>query len=199
MEMHSTEIGQISEALAKAQGQIQGAMEDSKNPFFKSDYADLTSVWKACKKPLSENGLAVFQSLIYDNGIQFVITTLSHSSGQWFKSMMQVKPNKDDMQALGAAITYARRFSLSALIGMYPKGEDDDAESTMDRDEKPINLVIPHGYDHKKVDQYIDGLSKHYGKGPSTIKKQAMDNPKSFWDAYDVWLAKKEKTTSPTG
>lgn len=191
--MHSQEIGQISEALAKAQGQMQGALEDSKNPFFKSDYADLTSVWKACRKPLSENGLAVFQSLIYENGVQFVITTISHSSGQWFKSMMHVKPNKDDMQALGAAITYARRFSLNALIGMYPKGEDDDAESTMDR------FIIPDGYDPKKVDQYIDGLSKHYGKAPSTIKKQAMDNPKSFWESYEAWLNKKEKTTSPTG
>ena len=193
MDMHSQEIGQISEALAKAQGQIQGALEDSKNPFFKSDYADLTSVWKACKKPLSENGLAVFQSLIYEGGVQFVLTTLSHSSGQWFKSLMQVKPNKEDMQALGAAITYARRFSLSALIGMYPKGEDDDAESTID---PATRFIIPDKYDAKKVDQYIDGLCKHYGHGPSKIKSQAMENLKSFWESYESWLIKKEKTTS---
>ena len=59
--VESATIGKLVMALAKAQGQIKAAPKDSDNPFFKSKYADLASVWEACREPLAKNGLAVIQ------------------------------------------------------------------------------------------------------------------------------------------
>lgn len=131
MEMQSQEIGKLAEALAKSQMQIKGAKEDSKNPFFKSDYADLTSVWKACKSALTENGIAVCQTMDVDNDKIILITTLLHSSGQWIKSRLPVILTKNDPQTLGSSLTYSRRYALAAIAGVCPIGEDDDAEEAM--------------------------------------------------------------------
>ena len=59
---HSQSIAALASALAKAQSEISGAVKDSANPFFKSKYADLESVWSACRKPLTSNGLSVVQT-----------------------------------------------------------------------------------------------------------------------------------------
>ncbi len=111
-------------ALSKAQGEITPAIKDSANPFFKSKYADLTSVWAACREPLTKHGLAVTQTMAEQEGKLILITMLLHASGQWIKSFLPIVTQKPDAQSLGAAITYMRRFSLSALVGICP--EDDD-------------------------------------------------------------------------
>lgn len=129
----SSEIGSLAEALAKAQSVMKGAKEDASNPFYKSTYADLTSVWTACKESLSSNGLAIMQPTTMKDGVIFLVTMLLHSSGQWIKGFYPIMPVKNDPQALGSAITYARRYSLAALVGVCPAGDDDDAESAMDR------------------------------------------------------------------
>lgn len=122
----SENINEIMGALAKAQGKIQPASKDKSNPFFKSKYADLSSVWDACREALSENGLAVVQTIQQKQEGMFLITTLGHSSGQWIKSEVQVILAKTDPQAIGSAITYFRRYSLSAMVGVAP--DDDDGE-----------------------------------------------------------------------
>ena len=81
--MKSDQINELASALAKAQAKIKGAVKDSANPFFKSSYADLQSVWDAIREPLSSNGLAVIQTTATNpaGGLDLV-TTLAHSSGQ---------------------------------------------------------------------------------------------------------------------
>ena len=124
---HSEQINELAEALAKAQGQIEGAKKDKANPFFKSVYADLASVWDACRKPLSDNGLSVTQCPEEaDNGIA-IETMLLHSSGQWIKSRYTMPVSKLDAQAVGSAITYARRYALSAVVGIAPEDDDGNA------------------------------------------------------------------------
>jgi len=124
---HSEQINELAASLAKAQGQIEGAKKDSANPFFKSKYADLASVWEACRVQLSTNGLSVTQCPEEsENGIA-IETMLLHSSGQWIKSRYTMPVSKLDAQAVGSAITYARRYALSAIIGIAP--EDDDGNS----------------------------------------------------------------------
>ena len=59
---HSESIKSLAEALAVAQGAIGGATKASENPFYKHRYADLKSVWEACRKPLADNGLAIIQT-----------------------------------------------------------------------------------------------------------------------------------------
>ena len=134
----SDKIDELATALSKAQGTIKGAAKDAKNPFFKSSYADLTAVWDACRETLSENGLAVIQTTEYRNGHVALITTLAHSGGQWIRGTFPVKPVKDDPQGLGSAMTYARRYSLAAMVGIAPKGEDDDGEGAMGRKEAAV-------------------------------------------------------------
>jgi len=123
----SEEIGELVKALAKVQGSINLAKRDSTNPFFKSKYADLTSVWDSCRKELSQNGLVVIQTTKNDNERVVVLTRLAHESGQWIRGEISLRPVKNDPQGYGSALTYARRYSLAAIVGIAT-GEDDDAE-----------------------------------------------------------------------
>ena len=129
----SENVGKLAEALSKAQSSMTEAKEDSKNPFFKSNYADLTSVWRACKDSLSNNGLAISQVTGFMEGQLFLVTTLIHSSGEWMKGYYPLYLSKQDPQAVGSAITYARRYALAAIVGVCKEGEDDDAEKAQDR------------------------------------------------------------------
>jgi len=136
----SESINELSKALSIAQGQIKGAVKDSENPFFRSSYADLQSVWDACREPLCKNGLAVTQTLRKYDGDVFLVSILTHSSGQWIESHYPIITQKSDPQSLGSCVTYARRYSLAALIGIYQ--EDDDAESAMVRQPKKESKPI---------------------------------------------------------
>ena len=128
----STEINELAMSLSKAQGEMQSAIKDKLNPFFKSMYADLGSVWDAARPVLSKNGLAVVQTTEMNNGEIIMVTTLIHSSGQWMKSYLPLILAKKDSQGIGAAITYLRRYSLSAIVGVVCD-DDDDGETSVGR------------------------------------------------------------------
>jgi hypothetical protein len=124
----SEQINELATALAKAQGEIAPAIKDKNNPFFKSSYADLSSIWNACKVPLSKNGLAVLQTTETKDGQLILITTLAHASGQWIRSYLPVLSEKQNAQGLGSALTYMRRYALSAMVGVT-SDEDDDGNA----------------------------------------------------------------------
>jgi hypothetical protein len=126
MSTRSDSIKEIASALSQAQAVLTGAVKDSVNPHFKSRYADLASCWDACRKALTSNGIAVVQMPERDVIGYYVETLLTHSSGEWIASKCYIHLQKDDPQGLGSAITYARRYGLSAMVGICP--EDDDAE-----------------------------------------------------------------------
>jgi len=128
----SENINELAMALSKAQGEMQAAKKDSENPFFKSKYADLNSIWDSARPVLSKNGLCVIQTTDMANDKIILITTLAHTSGQWIKSIVPLNPSKNDSQGVGAAMTYLRRYSLSAMIGIVTD-EDDDGESAVGR------------------------------------------------------------------
>ena len=136
--MKSSElINELAAALCKAQGQMGGAVKDSSNPFFKSSYADLTSVIKAIKQPFADNGLSYTQFPVSNENGVGVSTRLMHISGQWLEMDYTLPTVKKDPQASGSAISYARRYALQSIAGI-PTAED-DAESAMLRgDDKKI-------------------------------------------------------------
>lgn len=152
--MQSEDINELADALSKAQGQIEGAVKDAKNPFFKSNYADLHSVIACAKAPLADNGLAVIQTTNIIDTQLCLVTTLAHKSGQWIKSVMPVILQKQDAQSMGSAITYLRRYSYQAICGI--SAMDDDAESTMDRKPK-IEAKAP---DAPSIDSLMLALAK---------------------------------------
>ncbi len=123
------ELKDLAAALAAAQGKIENAKKDTANPFFKSKYADLACVWDAIREPLSSEGLSVIQTPCdVKEGHVGLTTTLLHSSGQLYSTVFSM-PVKDatNPQAVGSALTYARRYALMGLVGIAP--EDDDGNS----------------------------------------------------------------------
>jgi hypothetical protein len=128
--MKSSElINELAKALCNAQGQMGGAVKDSSNPFFKSKYADITSVIKAIKQPFSDNGLSYTQFPISNEHGVGVSTRLMHVSGQYLEMEYTLPTVKKDPQSSGSAITYARRYALQSIAGIPVA--DDDAEAAM--------------------------------------------------------------------
>ena len=128
----SEEIGQLAGALAKAQGAIQDATKNAQNPFFKSKYADLSSVRNTIKDPLSENELALTQfPTVGQNGVS-VETMLLHSSGQFMVASTWVPIAKADAHGIGSALTYARRYGIMSLLCLAT--EDDDGNAAVEPD-----------------------------------------------------------------
>lgn len=133
--IQSIDISELATALAKAQSEIEGAKKSSDNPFFKSKYADLSEVISASRPALTKNGLSVVQVMVPgESGRTILVTTLLHVSGQWVRSYYPILPVKSDPQGVGSAITYARRYSYAALVGVAQ--EDDDAEGAMARNQR---------------------------------------------------------------
>jgi len=147
----SNELNELALALAKAQGKITGALKDSSNPFYKSKYADLASVWEACREHLATNGIAVVQTNGNSEERVTVTTLLVHSSGQWVRGTCSAKPAKDDAQGIGSVITYLRRYGLAAIVGVAQV--DDDGEAAMGRKTEtkhPVPQVTQEVVDQQK-------------------------------------------------
>jgi hypothetical protein len=148
----SEQINEIAAALAKAQGAIEGAKKDSLNPHFRSKYADLGAVWDACRDALTKNGIAVIQPVdlrVPPDGsptaLRVTVTRLVHSSGQWMEDGgIPLILSKEDMQGLGSALTYSRRYGLMAMVGIAP--EDDDGNAASQQKQPPaVETVAPKG------------------------------------------------------
>lgn len=128
----SEQINELATALAKAQATMGNAKKSSNNPFFKSKYADLAEVLDTCREALSTNNLSVTQLVgtVVNNSVELT-TVLMHSSGQWISSTCNFSLTKVDPQSIGSCITYMRRYSLAAMVGIAQA--DDDGEAAMNR------------------------------------------------------------------
>lgn len=132
----SESIVEIAKAMNKLQSKSILAVTDSTNPFFKTKYANLASVWDTIREPLTSNGFAVVQtSEPCDFGVT-VITTLMHTSGEWIRGKLTIRAEKPTPQGYGSAFSYGKRYALMAIVGAATVDEDDDGESAMNR-EKP--------------------------------------------------------------
>lgn len=125
----SGSIAKLAKALSLAQGEIDGAVKDSANPFFKSRYADLESIISAIKAPFSKNGLSYSQFPIVGekDHMLYIETMLMHESGEFLSTIGCIPVGKPTPQDYGSAITYLRRYMLQAIVGI--PSIDDDAES----------------------------------------------------------------------
>jgi len=158
---HSSSIGELMAALAKAQGEIVSGIKNKSNPFFKSKFLDLAAVWEVIRKPLSSHGLSVVQTVEGTTEQLYLLTILGHSSGQWIKSKMPLILVKKTPQEMGSSISYSRRYSLMALIGVCAEDEDDDGEAATKphrKESKKQENGNPPEPDvtQEEVDAYID-------------------------------------------
>ncbi len=121
----SETIANLAKALAVAQGQMGPAHKDTPNPYFKSVYADLSSVVSAIRGPLSSNGLSFVQVTIPSENEEICVeTVLMHESGEWLSAIIAIPVSKADAQGYGSALTYAKRYGLQGLLGV-PSDDDD--------------------------------------------------------------------------
>lgn len=125
----SETVTKLAPALLRAQRKIDRVTKSENNAFFKSKYAGLPSVIDAVKPQLNEEGIVVVQSNGKDEQGQYVETTLIHESGEWLSSRTYLILSKQDMQGLGSAITYSRRFDVSALAFLAADDDDGNAAS----------------------------------------------------------------------
>lgn len=126
----------IDAALAKAQAEIQEAELNCKNPFYNSEYADLTSVWRACRKALTSNGISVTQWPVHsDDGRLYLVTRVA-CEGEWMRSSWSAPVAKQDPQGYGSATTYLKRFALCAAVGVVGDSDDDSNGATTGRNDK---------------------------------------------------------------
>lgn len=124
----STEVDKLFTALSKVQATIKDAKLDAVNPHFCSKYATLASVYEAVRSACSAQGLCVTQLASTVDGCASVTTMMGHTSGQWMRSTLIVPLDKATAQGLGSALTYARRYSLAAIVGVA-SDEDDDGNA----------------------------------------------------------------------
>lgn len=128
-------------ALVKAQKEMGAVIKNTANPHLKSKYADLGAVLDACQTALHGNGFAIMQPCGKDEHGAFVDTVLAHESGQNLSSRVYLVIGKNDMQGVGSAITYARRYGLLGMTGLAP--EDDDGEATKAPKREALRQVEP--------------------------------------------------------
>lgn len=122
----SDSIGKLALALSKAQAEMKAAIKDAENPFFKSKYANLESVWEAVRRPLADNELSVSQLTEYvsDAKCFCIITMIMHSSGEYVSGEYPLIAKDNSAQAMGSATSYGRRYALEAALGVS-RGDDD--------------------------------------------------------------------------
>lgn len=158
----SENINEIAAALSKAQAVMKPAVFNRTNPHFRSKFADLNSCMDACKQALADNGLCIMQLPEQINGKDILVTMLAHSSGQWITSEYPLLADKMNSQGFGSAMTYAKRYSLCAMLGIVAD-EDDDGEATIDRTrEKEKAPDRPHAFQMKaeKLDDKKEAIGQ---------------------------------------
>jgi len=126
------------ECYVKAQTEMGKALKNASNPHFRSQYADLGNVLEACMKPFNDNGFALSQPSGRDEHGDFVMTILHHITGESYSTKVYLVLDKQTMQGLGSAITYARRYGALQMAGIAPEDDDANEASTQPRKNLPI-------------------------------------------------------------
>lgn len=165
--------GALAKALAKAQRDLRPAVKDSTNPHFKSKYADMASVWDACRGALSSNGLSVVQMPAFADGKMSLTTMLLHESGEHIDSTLSIPLAQANAQTIGSAITYARRYALMAIVGIAPD-EDDDGNAA----------VPPNRATRSAAESYLDSQAKAVTPTVDAVRLQR---------AQDLWKTAQER------
>lgn len=126
----SESISKLAMALVKAQSEISPVGKDGNNPHFKSKYATLDNIIDETRPILAKHGLAIIQMPGGDGEHVKMVTMIMHESGEWMETEpLIMRPSKNDPQGMGSCITYARRYSLSALLSISTD-EDDDGNAS---------------------------------------------------------------------
>lgn len=163
----SNSIKEICKALIQFHVKVERIKKDAQNPFFKSKYASLSNILDAIQIPLQESGLSFSQFPTGENGLT---TILMHESGEYLQSDYNMQPVKNDPQGKGSVITYQRRYSLAAVLGLNID-EDDDANMATHGGKTPKEAEENNKPWLNKGTKEFDGAVKKLVAGTTDIKK----------------------------
>jgi hypothetical protein len=195
----SPSIAALAAALAKAQGEMEGAAKANVNPHFKSKYADLASVWDACRAPLSKHGLSILQPVRADGPHVTVTTILAHSSGVWIEESLTMTAQQNTPQGVGSAITYGRRYGLAAMVGIAPEDDDGNAASAQPAARQETTVappVRPAGYEdwwtdiNATADNGTKALQDAWKKSRNDFRDYTTKTRNPQWEALKARAAK---------
>ena len=162
----SDTIASLAAALNKAQAEMSGAKKSAKNPFFKSNYANLEEVINCVKEPFADNGLSFVQFPISGDGVAGVETIIMHESGEFISGEFMLKCSKNDPQGMGSAITYARRYGLQSACGVPSEDDDGNAASA----KKPA-MTAKEASNKINDAKTVDALVKLWNSLPIDLKQ----------------------------
>jgi hypothetical protein len=123
--METTQEQKYAEALVAAIGELQNVAKTANNPYFKSKYAPLDAIIEATRPVLAKHGLAIQQNPVFADGCAGVQTVIIHKGGHKEHSLLMLPLKDQSPQGVGSAITYARRYSLAAVLGIASEDDDD--------------------------------------------------------------------------
>jgi hypothetical protein len=149
---HSKELGALVKSLAAAQknfpavrknqtADVDGTSKTGAKVRYSYTYADLADIIDACRPHLAAEGIAILQPLIFEDGQHWLVTRLHHESDQWIESVWPLRSH-DRPQDFGSEMTYARRYTLQALVGIAAE-EDDDAKGAQGPSSKKGSQDMP--------------------------------------------------------
>ena len=173
----SASITDLAKALLNVQRTVQPVTKDAENPFTKSWYASLNSVMDACRDALIENGIWLCQYPVPVEQLNAIglVTKLTHAeSGQWQSSLAVVPLPKADPQCMGSAMTYARRYALTAILGMVT--EDDDGEGAKNGKKSPTRPKLPVIAPELQKGQQRNPLATNNISAPSNPPPASLEN-----------------------
>lgn len=195
----SEDIKEIAKALSQFQGEISAVKQESENPYFKSKYSDLTSIWTAIRPHLHKNGLSIIQETIsIDAGVSCT-TRILHVSGQFIEvGPLTVFLGKKDPHSVGSCCSYAKRYSLCSSLGITSSDGVDDDDGNLAQAAGESNKSIIHHVDinefkskwkqkYPEIELYLDARRKY--------KKQSLQNTVNECAAQDVELFEKNIRT----
>ena len=166
----SESISGIATALSEAQGEFPIIPKESSNPFFKSKYAELSTIVRTVQPVLRKHGLSVTQLTEDGESGITVRTMLMHKSGEYISGTLKMQPVKSDPQGIGSAITYARRYGLSAILGIATDDDDDGAAAS--------------GTTGQAKTQTKKDPPKQEPKAPAKKAPSLEGRKKDIWDGY---------------
>ena len=159
----SSTITELAKALVLFQGSIENVTRESKNPFYNSKYADLGTIWSEIRQKLSACGLAIIQSPMTSGVVVTVTTRLIHVSGEFLESDLTLSSVDTTPVKIGSCITYARRYSLSAILGIASDDDDDGMQASTKQPN--AEKIQPTAVKHTKIEQ-IPENTQHQAPQP---------------------------------
>lgn len=187
----SETIKNISPAMIAVQAEIKGIAPNANNPFFKSNYITLDNMLEVIRPLLTKNRIWLIQEATSEEENVVVVTRLTHSSGEFIQTdKLKMKPQKaNDPQQLGSCITYAKRYQLSAMLGISSEVDDDGNTSSWGAD-KPKKITKKMAEEMRELCKK-KGISEAYICKFKGITKFEEMNTGIYVQARD-WLNKKE-------